>query len=1344
MDDASAIGNHDSEREPEELRFAVVLNGGVSLAVWMGGVTYELDQLTRGALGYSRVMDKLGVNARADVIAGTSAGGINGAALALAQVNKNADLSTLRDMWAEQGTLENLLHEPFRGELASLLRGDEYFLPELNKAMASLTAAWQPRTLQERPVDLTITTTLLHGAVAVTTDSFGQLLSQRRHDGIFRFFRGIDDADRPIDDFKVGRSSSIARALALAARCSASYPLAFEPSYVPVNDDSADGRDPEMWPDMASFANWRAIGLPGSAAANRSRFAVDGGLLANMPTKAALAGVQRMRAGAMVERVMVLVFPHAPTGSADSADDPATPPAVTKTVASLLAALTSQGTRTFVEEVGAHNRRVQSRRGTRRDILLLAADDAAQRDEKLHRLAGDLYPHYRELRMRAAGRDLAARIPDPEDRSYERIRAAAEAAQRAWIPARGPSVPYVPAQLTEAEGLPRHRWLLGTTAALDLADIALEYLSVLHEAWPVPDTDPIRLARSRTHDAVAQMRWVRDCIDLPWWRSAALAKLTPDESYWTLRLNAYSWFMLGDPGALTAILAAGFPVSAALGSTSLRLDGKGPADDDPAWYNPTGDDEIRLRISALNAAGGVAGQRTAEAVKQVMGAVAGVMDQLDPSARIALQGALDEAWHDWPSRPATADRMASVHSIFRSLLDLHVISWTIGGEQPTESSSPLKLVQISAQTPNAFAVATRTLDDKLGGASLARFSGFLKRSWRLNDWTWGRCDGATMLFRVLVTPERVLRYATRRRLDEPERVVDDLLAAALDLEDSSAVESWITDAAPDRSLTLLRKEAIKEVRDVLDPGLVQEQLVSRSAARAETPDALPKLADLLAYPHHATIALTEIPAIAAAVRADRLDGANVRSRGELFLVEHEGLLKQIAELPADPAERLKLGMQCLRAFDRAGIGREPLDREVSSDQMIRTSVTTASVAATVADSSSSGVGFAKPVTKAVRGAMLVPYWITKGLTAGSRTAQYLGLLGLTVGGVLLALSLLGVLQPPLAGIAAMLGAGTALAALAYAALRTGSLLHGVVLLAPGLVLVAIGLGWARESEVESGMQPSLELGAIGATIALVVALIILGSLPGPIRTPQALIADMRRRRTDQQSEALPTAYRTVGTIGWIVLAVTLVVVAAVVAALAAQSPRLQNLPTWLVAAVVVAVIAAGALAAWDGRQLRLWRRHQGSWVESRVEHQSAITAAWSVVYGVLFLIGGLAIELWWPADAGGWERTAVVLVMVGLAIILTLVVPLVATRLARKRIQRRLVDIARTGLIQLPTTGQDGEPLRGISDQLAAWLVSRDMAYRYLLNRHHDGQLKPSHVEEALARDVAEAIRRAS
>ena len=213
----------------EEIRLAVVLNGGVSLAVWMGGVAHEINELTRRKGPYGRLMDALNVSARADVIAGTSAGGINGAALSLGQVNKKADLSALRDLWAEQGSMENLLQPPFQGKPTSLLRGDAYFLPQLHDAMTRLTRPWQPTPRDKRPVDLTITTTLLNGAYSLTTDSVGQVLPQLRHDGQFHFSRTpgpTDETNQPsdvTDDFAV--PDDLAAALALASRCSAGFPL---------------------------------------------------------------------------------------------------------------------------------------------------------------------------------------------------------------------------------------------------------------------------------------------------------------------------------------------------------------------------------------------------------------------------------------------------------------------------------------------------------------------------------------------------------------------------------------------------------------------------------------------------------------------------------------------------------------------------------------------------------------------------------------------------------------------------------------------------------------------------------------------------------------------------------------------------------------------------------------------------------------------------------------------------------------------------------------------------------------------------------------------------------------
>lgn len=67
----------------QDVRVAVLLNGGVSLAVWMSGVTLELHDAALASRGlgergtYHDVLTLLHATLRVDVIAGTSAGGIN-------------------------------------------------------------------------------------------------------------------------------------------------------------------------------------------------------------------------------------------------------------------------------------------------------------------------------------------------------------------------------------------------------------------------------------------------------------------------------------------------------------------------------------------------------------------------------------------------------------------------------------------------------------------------------------------------------------------------------------------------------------------------------------------------------------------------------------------------------------------------------------------------------------------------------------------------------------------------------------------------------------------------------------------------------------------------------------------------------------------------------------------------------------------------------------------------------------------------------------------------------------------------------------------------------------------
>ena len=73
--------------------------------------------------------------------------------------------------------------------------------------------------------------------------------------------------------------------------------------------------------------------------------------------------------------------------------------------------------------------------------------------------------------------------------------------------------------------------------------------------------------------------------------------------------------------------------------------------------------------------------------------------------------------------------------------------------------SEIDLIQLSAQVENWFTNGMVSADNKLAGAALSRFGGFLKRSWRMNDWIWGRLDAATLLCRAVLEPNRMRRVA---------------------------------------------------------------------------------------------------------------------------------------------------------------------------------------------------------------------------------------------------------------------------------------------------------------------------------------------------------------------------------------------------------------------------------------------------------------------------------------------------------------------------------------------------------------------------------------------------------
>lgn len=1320
---------------PEEIRFAVVLNGGVSLAVWMGGVVREIDRVTRGLGPYGRLLDLVNAKARADVIAGTSAGGINGAALALSQANDVADVSLMRDLWAEQGRMDSLLQRPFKGSPASLLRGDDYFLPKLYDALRQLTKSWQGTDPAKRPIELIITTTLLHGARTVTVDSLGQQLPQMVHQGLFAFRRD-DEAVGVHDDFAPGPGRDVPAELAIAARCTAGFPVAFEPCFVPARGQSGasappgdrpiDLTDPERRPDLGPRVSWRTAGPSEELPGDRSRYAVDGGLLANTPTRAALDAVARMPAGDFVQRVMLLVYPHAPVNRPDEPDLSGDPPTVVDAMGGVLGALLSEGNRTFVDEVQAHNQAAAARRGTRLEVM-----EGLSSPGDLRKLAVCVFSQYRNQRVHRAARDLAVRVHPPADWSLGRIQKAAETAQREWMKTGQPTgrdLPYVPRRLPTDSSDPAPSWNWGVTAALDVADSAMDLLRRLIGVSSDPATcDRLAAARLRVSQAWEDLRGVRDGMDRPWIEDPVLSKLRPGVAYWTLRLAHYARAVGGGtPEIMAAVTAAEQAVA------KFEI-----AEDDRAWQRDlaTLPDARRRNQNQGDAQAEVArlaafarlhrlvpsespGVRAGRAMGEIVAAVA---DSL-PSLRGVGDPAIAESAGLTPWQIVFGDQTTDagqvgeddIHRrVLARLVWLHVVAWTLADESGAASSHPMDLVQISLQTRNHFAEQSTTADDKVGGMSLNRFGGFLKRSWRMNDWAWGRMDAATMLCQVILSPERLRRRAAQHSRRGEAESAEQFVQAL--------VETLFQGPLPPK-LQQLREVATKELQPVY------------SLDQQDLPASLPSLAALAAWAVHLRAAVEELPSIAAAVKADRLDRANPSSKGELFVAQNGSLLTELdtttpaADSAQLSAEEMDRGVRALRAFDRAGVGREPLEEEARSDQLIRTAATAASVAVTVADSNRSGFGAIKPVTRTLRGGMLVPYWTILGLAAGGAIARFLALLTLASGAILLALSLLGRIEGWASGPATAIGAGALLTAFGFAALRTGTLLHSVVLLTPLIPLVAFAVhGWNSSNDDGKGHS----LAVAGAIFAFALALMLLGSLPSqtmsPVATLYRALDKLGKRYFPQQAaqHAQPRRKRILLRIGalWVwgarfVLCIAVVVLSALalyrlVRWVFAQAPSWQAADGWLWAVTTVLVLAGWAVGYWTGWRLRSWNEQSdGDSVVYRIRgvHQSSgVAATWSVIYGACYAFVAAGLIWWWPENPN-WVWQSALATAVVFALLLLYVVPITVLIGSVRRIRRRLVKDRQSAVLRWPGNDED-------EDEVIKVLWKNDIRFRCLLTR---------------------------
>ncbi len=275
----------------QEIRFALVLYGGASLAVYIHGVTQEFYHLVRSTAvnegelsGTERVYRKLAtapdgtIRTRflVDIASGTSAGGINAIFLGKALANGQT-LDEIGKLWLDQADAGALLNP---SKLPRSLLSSTAIEMRLRNALAGM-APGTVLPLQPQ-MDVFVTATDIQG-LDLPLKLADKTVFEKRHRNVFhlRFDEGENDFAGQRDPF-----------LAFAARATSAFPFAFEPAC--LGDAAVETR--RFFPDYAAedYAV-RAFG--------------DGGYLDNKPFTHAIQALSQRSSDLPVVRKLVYIEP---------------------------------------------------------------------------------------------------------------------------------------------------------------------------------------------------------------------------------------------------------------------------------------------------------------------------------------------------------------------------------------------------------------------------------------------------------------------------------------------------------------------------------------------------------------------------------------------------------------------------------------------------------------------------------------------------------------------------------------------------------------------------------------------------------------------------------------------------------------------------------------------------------------------------------------------------------------------------------------------------------------------------------------------------------------------------
>jgi hypothetical protein len=295
----------------KEVRLGLVLYGGISLAIYMNGVTEQFFNAVRGRGVYGLIKHLTDSDIVVDIASGTSAGGINGILLAYALVNE-MEFTDCAQLWRKDGGIGDLLHKLSDGINPSVLRSETYYQPRLQAAFATMQPIGEKPHPPEVPsetseLDLFVTGTDVQGNTYTQFDDQGHHIDVKNHRSVFQLKYRLGRPDNPDNiDLLVApgcpeaRKKVVTNALGKLAQITSAFPFAFAPVAIPEG--------PTAWPRNVFPADEDTL-LRRWATLSKVHYFVDGGVLNNAPFTSTLKAIFQRTANRMIERHLCYVEP---------------------------------------------------------------------------------------------------------------------------------------------------------------------------------------------------------------------------------------------------------------------------------------------------------------------------------------------------------------------------------------------------------------------------------------------------------------------------------------------------------------------------------------------------------------------------------------------------------------------------------------------------------------------------------------------------------------------------------------------------------------------------------------------------------------------------------------------------------------------------------------------------------------------------------------------------------------------------------------------------------------------------------------------------------------------------